>query len=151
MIDLPDAPLDQWLDALPSYQRDYIRALLPMQHDDVTAVAQTWLTTDGPSDTRAFGGINQPKPFWDNLLMELTKFLCTEDPAYAGERSQLAKHLHPSKGKTDLKAVVIYLAGVLAAKLGVLAALLLPPLALLLYAVCKMSVRAWCQSRGCPV
>lgn len=80
------------------------------------------------------------KDYWNYFLQELYEFLCTESPRYDRERRQLAK-----VDKTTSKLVVPAIAVAIGNTLGIAAGILTPFLALVLFAILKLTVNSWCE------
>jgi hypothetical protein len=132
---------DDWLEALPPYQRQSFELLLESgKHPD--EVARIWLTTTGPSNTFPYGGERFASVFYDKLLEEIEKFIC-DDARYAADRRQLLQNL--GAGKAFLVGAM---AAAMAPHLGAAAALLAPAIALILQTVSRMGTRAWCKARA---
>ena len=118
--------MDEWLEALPEYQRQSIAALLS-DHDPVQ-VATIWLANSGPQDTAPFGGIRTAaNNFYDNILQELQKAICGSEE-YAAERKELAE---ATKGGGKL-LLVGALSTAIAPHVGAAAAVIAPTVALTL-------------------
>ncbi|WP_241046910.1 hypothetical protein [Pseudoxanthomonas sp. LH2527] len=107
-------------------------------NSDEEAAAQEWLSATGCSQIVPFGGISDPKPFWDRFKAEFRKFICDET-AYSDVKSSFAKEAPISKA-----VIISAVSGAIGATIGYAATLLAPAVALLLYAVAKMGVQAYC-------
>lgn len=84
-----EGTLDDWVDALPIYQRTHVQTML--RQAGPVAVADQWLRLQGPSDTAPYGGARAAGvSFYQNLLRELRSLFCDPD-AYTEERKGLAK------------------------------------------------------------
>ncbi len=132
---------DDWLEALPSYQRQSVELLLESGKPS-DEVARIWLTTTGPSNTFPFGGERFASVFYDKLLEEIERFIC-DDARYAADRRQLLQHLGAGKA-----FFVGAMAAAMAPHLGAAAALIAPAIALILQTVSRMGTRAWCSARA---
>ena len=132
---------DDWLEALPPYQRQSVEVLLQSGKapDDI---ARIWLTTPGPSNTFPYGGERFASVFYDKFLGELEKFVC-DDPVYATDRRQLLQQAGAGKA-----FFVGAMAVAMAPHLGAAAALIAPAVALSLQTVSRMGARAWCEARA---
>jgi hypothetical protein len=153
MIDIPTISINEFISTLKKYQADQIAAAVGngTEHE-LEAAARAWVSAAGATDTIPFGGAPPTQPFFDALMTELTAFLCGTTDVYDAERKQLEKIIKPSESNASRnKTIAVYIAGAIAAKLGVVAALLIPPIGLLLLLIGKMGIRAWCTSRGCPI
>jgi hypothetical protein len=132
---------DNWLEALPAYQRQTIEALLNAGKTP-DEVAQLWLTTSGPANTSPHGAGRFPSLFYDKLIEEVERFVC-DDPTYAAERQNLLHEV--GAGKAFLVGAI---ATALAPHLGVAAAVIGPSIALILQIVSRVGARAWCETRA---
>lgn len=133
---IENSSLDEWLDTLKPYQQSTIRALT--SSNDEVEVAKKWLSAQGPSSTVGFGGISNPEPFFDRFMDEFRKFICG-DEKYAEFREKLGSE------SSVVKAVYVsVISAALGATLGFTAALLAPAVAILLHAVGKVGLNAWC-------
>ena len=136
-LTLPNEDLEAWLSALKPYQSSQIKALLEAgrsEHDVVDA----WLSAQGPDSTAHFGGNGESKPFRDRFVEEFKKFVCG-DKKYSKERAELV-------AKADVAKLVIVSAvsAAIGSEIGATAALLVPPVAVLLHIVGKIGLKAWC-------
>lgn len=132
--------MDEWLAALPAYQRQSIAALL-RDHDAVD-VAMIWLENSGPKDTAPFGGIRTAaNNFYDNILKELQKAICGGEE-YATERKELADATK-SGGKLLLVGA---LSTAIAPHVGAAAAVIGPAVAITLGIVANAGTATACQA-----
>lgn len=132
--------MDEWLGALPEYQRRSIVALLS-DHEPVQ-VATIWLANSGPRDTAPFGGVRTAaNNFYDNILKELQKAIC-ESEEYAAERKELAE---VTKGGGKL-LLVGALSTAIAPHVGAAAAVIAPAVALTLGIVTNAGKATACDA-----
>lgn len=132
--------MDEWLAALPEYQRQSIADLLD-DHDAVQ-VATIWLENSGPKDTAPFGGIRTAASnFYDNILKELQKAICGGEE-YASERRQLAE---ATKGGGKF-LLVGALSTAIAPHVGAAAAVIGPAVALTLGIVANAGKATACDA-----
>src|SRR5438552_3274804 len=103
---------DDWLQALPSYQRDSIQALLPAGRTP-EETAQLWLTTPGPSNTFPYRGDRFASVFYDKLLEEIEKLIC-DDPKYTEDRKRILQQAGATK-----TVILTVIATVIAPHIGV--------------------------------
>ncbi|MEQ1673526.1 MAG: hypothetical protein ABL865_00590 [Candidatus Nitrotoga sp.] len=137
-INIPTDDLDNWLKELKPYQRAILKEFLIT--NDAEQSAEKWLTTTGSPNIAAFGGTENPKPFWERFKNEFHRFLCDET-AYTEEKKTLSAESPISKAM-----VISVISSALGATLGLSATLLAPATTLLLYTVGKMSIAAYCQA-----
>jgi hypothetical protein len=137
-LELPVSSIDEWLKELKPYQRNTITKLLE-DHEPVD-VAKSWITSEGSATTIPFGGVHNPKPFWDNFINEFNKFIC-DDREYENEKKELKKEAPISKA-----LIIAVIGGALAQRLGLAASLLAPAIALLLFTVGNITVNAYCAT-----
>ncbi len=130
--------LDEWLNALPAYQRRHVQAML--EHGTPEDVAASWLGSLGPSDTAPYGGVKAAgASFYENLLRELQRLFCDPD-AYVEERSQLQK----ASGTGQLMIVGVVCTAI-APHIGAAAAFIGPAVALTLALLSNAGKATACQ------
>ena len=137
-INIPTDDLENWLGELKPYQRSILNEFLTTQ--DAELAAEKWLTTTGSPNIVAFGGAENPKPFWDRFKNEFRRFLCDET-AYAEEKKALVAENPISKAM-----IISVISSALGATLGLSATLIAPAATLLLFTVGKMGLAAYCQA-----
>lgn len=129
-----------WLDALPKYQRNRLDSLLQSGRSP-EEVAETWLSAN-VENTFPFGADSSDQLFLDKVWEEIEKFLCGSDE-YATERDQLQHNTNITH---------TYFVGVISAAiaptLGTSSVFLAPVIAMLLAALGKISILAWCKKRA---
>jgi len=140
-INLPADNLDDWLNELKPYQRDIIKNLLKTEHQNTEKTAEKWLTMTGSSNIAAFGGIENPKPFWDSFKNEIYLFFC-DDTAYADIKKSFGDE-RPIVKKVLISAV----SGAIGATLGYSATLLAPAVVLMLSTIAQMGINAYCKTK----
>ncbi|MFA5850956.1 MAG: hypothetical protein WC833_13880 [Bacteroidales bacterium] len=137
MKNLENISLDNWLAVLRPYQRNSIEILI-QKHGEEKA-AEIWITANGPSNIAQFGGKQQPsQPFFENFKTEFKKFVCGH-PDYESFRKQLK-----AESKVINAIYISVISGAIGATLGFAPALLSPAVAILLSAVGKMGIQAYC-------
>ena len=141
-INIPSAELDAWIAELKPYQRAILTDFLKTEAPE--KVAERWLTTTGSPNLVAFGGVGDPKPFWERFRTEFDRFLCDES-AYVEERKALL-----AEGSVSKAMLISIVASALGATLGFAATLLAPAVTLLLYLAGKIGIAAYCASRPKP-
>ena len=139
LTSIPSFEFDELLAALKPYQATAI-SKLKEKHGEEEA-AKLWLSANGPSDTQKFGGANpvDSKPFWDKFNEELRLFVCG-DKKYKKERDKLF-----SEAKPVSIVLISGISGFLGSTLGFAPSLLAPAVAMMLYAIGKVGVNAWCK------
>ena len=137
-INIPTDDLENWLGELKPYQSSILKEFLTTQ--DAELAAEKWLTTTGSPNIVAFGGAENPKPFWDRFKNEFHRFLCDET-AYAEEKKALVAENPISKAM-----IISVISSALGATLGLSATLIAPAATLLLFTVGKMGLAAYCQT-----
>ena len=110
-----------------------------MVDNNAEGAAGTWVNTIGHANIAKFGGIVNPKPFWNLLQSEFYDFVCN-DQAYKKEKEELAK-----QGGISKALLVSSISSAIGAKIGVVAALISPAILLLLFMVGSMSINAFCK------
>lgn len=136
------ADAEEWIKALPAYQRDTLLELLK-RGTPAEAIADNWISATA-ENTYGFGTerrAGDKSAFRSNVMLELEAFLCG-DPKYDKERAGLFGE------KSATRTYVISAVAVaIAPSLGVTAAFLAPIVALMLASLGKISVNAWCATR----
>lgn len=141
--DILSGSMEEWLAALPEYQRQSIVALLS-EHDAID-VATIWLENTGPKDTAPFGGVRTAaNNFYNNILKELQKAICGDGAEYATERKELAE---ATKGGGKL-LLVGTLSTLIAPHVGAAAAVIGPAVAITLAIVANAGKATACQGSG---
>lgn len=132
----------EWIDNLPSYQKDSIEELL-RQGKSFEEISGIWIsaTTD---NTYPFGAsstkIDKGK-FLNNLVLEVEEYICG-GKKYDNER----KKLFGEQGVARMY-IVSAIAVAVAPNLGVSATFLAPVVALTLASFGKITINAWCAAR----
>lgn len=140
MITLLNYSEEEWLTTLKPYQLSSIETLLKKDNEDV--VVDIWLSTQGAAPRSPFGGGRRDDPdvrqFIVNFKKEFRDFICGGE-RYENERKSISTH------QGDAKTFIIsVMSSALAIVLGSSAAYLTPVIVVMLIAVSKMGVNAWC-------
>lgn len=135
-------PLDgtepnDWIEALSGSQRDTIKSLLGSMSEHEAAIL--WLSLPGASDTAGFGGQGGLQRYFESVETQLRLLLCGADE-YESVRAQAVSVW--ASGKT---VVISTISSAIAIKVGIAAAVLVPVVALILAAVGKVGLNAWCE------
>lgn len=130
----------EWIDALPVYQRDIIKALLA-QGRSYDEIAIAWLSAGGPTNTFPFGAQGGSQIFYEKFLEEIEKFLCRED-CYSEDRKKLMTDAEATK-TLAISLISEAIAPVLHASTPYLA----PVVTLALITATKLGRNAWCAMR----
>ena len=135
----PDA--DLWWQELPAFQRTSINEMISsgLSYEEV---AETWLSTTGAITNAPFGGVTAGPGLFENIRNEINKLVCGHE-SYDDLRKQSAETWEKYK-----PGVLMGVAGAIGAALGVAAVVIVPVVALLLAAVVKVGVNAWCQTKN---
>lgn len=104
-------------------------------------VAEILLSKSGPENNAVLGSHQVGPNLYQNVLRELTKLICG-DNEYNAIRADAAKIWNGQKS-----TIVAMFAAAIGAKVGLTAVALASPVALILSAVTKIGVNAWCASR----
>ncbi|QER53210.1 hypothetical protein NWT83_05930 [Klebsiella quasipneumoniae] len=141
MITIPNENAEAWLSTLKKYQSSSVRTFLESGNEE--KALELWLTASGPSSVSQFGGDNSKTPgrkaFVEQFKLEFKAFLCGGDK-YTQEREGLGALT--GDVKTYLVGVI---SSAIAVSLGSTAALIAPAVVIMLIAVSKMGVNAWCS------
>ncbi|MFI6377434.1 hypothetical protein [Streptomyces sp. NPDC050546] len=127
-----------WLSELPNYQRSTVKAMLD-DGMDYESAASAWMSGTVATGTAPFSATLGPKVFFDKFLDQLHDFLCT-GLNYEEERAAVMSGFKPKQ--TGLAATIT---AAIAPHLGAAPVFLAPAIALILCAIGKMSLGAWCQ------
>lgn len=137
VIQIPDCTLDDWLAELKPYQcatlAQFLKTCTPEQ------TAEKWLSTAGSENIAHFGGIRDSKPFWRRFCEEFKRFICDES-AYVNEKQALS-----TEGPVAKAFLISTISAAIGACLGYSATLLAPAVTLLLYAVGRVGLTAYCR------
>lgn len=129
-----------WLEELPTYQRNSITGLLN-QGKTPEEAAIIWLSANGAAHTYPFGSQTNTSAFYNKLILEVEALLCGED-RYVEERKQFLVQY-----KAGEVYMVSFLSTLVAPVVGAAAAFIAPAIALILVTVCKLGIHAWCSLR----
>jgi len=130
---------DKWLDALPNYQKNRLKAQLAAGQSPED-VANAWLTAN-IENTFPFGAQRSNDIFFKNILIEIEKFLCGSKE-YDSDRQALKKN-----GNITYTYSVGFISASIAPSLGTSAAFIAPVIALPLISIGKVTLNAWCKLR----
>lgn len=134
-----DKGLDDWLAALPAYQRSVVSEML--KTSEPASVAIAWLNASGQTDTAPFGTVRLGASlFYQKLLEQLRELLCGSSSEYESERGQLA-----IGAKAGQATVVTLISGTVAPVVGVSPVLLAPAVALTLFVIAKAGRETACE------
>ena len=139
---LLDGDTEQWLSALPEYQRDPLATLMKSGLSPDQAI-ENWISASAENTFR-FGAVaraGDKSVFRDKFMLELEGFLCG-DAEYEKERSGLFGEKSATR-----TYVISAIAVAIAPYLGLTAAFLSPIVALSLAACGRVTVSAWCETR----
>lgn len=131
--------IDEWVEGLPSYQREHIK--LMMTSASPTDVAIEWLSNSGSAETAPFGGVRVGATlFYDKLLVEIQKVICGNEE-YENERKEIV-----SAGNAGKMFIVAAISTAVAPHVGAVAVVIGPAVALILAVVGKAATGAACES-----
>ncbi|WP_375185274.1 hypothetical protein [Pseudoalteromonas sp.] len=137
-MDIPVMEIDAWVDTLKPYQRTSLQHLISANSEE--EAAKIWLTSNGATATKQFGGIGGTDgEFWDRFKSEFKAFICG-DEKYLSERNKLS-----SQAPIANAMFVGVISGAIGSTLGFAASLLAPAVAIMLYLVGKVGVNAYCE------
>ena len=89
-MDVPQLELSDWTSILKIYQKTSMNTLL--QNNAEEDAAKLWLSANGVSTTKQFGGGGSPDPFWDRFASELQSLFVVTKNMQKNENSYLHKH-----------------------------------------------------------
>lgn len=127
-----------WIESLPAYQRAVIDELLASGLTEEGA-AETWLSRTGPDNNFGFGAGATSANYLASVKSEFRKLVCG-DQTYEALRKEAEKIWNGTK-----YSIVSAIAIGIAAQIGVAVAVIIPVVALLLAAVGKVGLNAWCN------
>lgn len=137
-LQIPNAEIAEWLGELKPYQRKtletFLRGATPEE------AAERWLGSTGSPNIIPFGGPRDTKPFWDRFKEEFRKFVC-DDNSYVEERKAVG-----AQGPVGKAVLVSAVSAAIGASIGYSATLLAPAVTLMLCAVGKMGINAYCNA-----
>jgi hypothetical protein len=131
--------LDDWLAALPRYQRDILEEML--DGSDPTDVALAWLSTTGPRDTAPYGGARAGASLFYEKLLEQIQILLCGDEGYEEERAQLLR-----EARAGRSAIVGAIAATVAPAVGAAPVVIAPPIAIILAILVAAGTNALCET-----
>lgn len=140
-MEIIDEDLEYWLNILKPFQRNTIKKLLQANDNDEETAARLWLSSFGPINTVTFGGLPSaasPKNYFQCLKEEINKFICGNE-SYEEDRGKILNGV-----KVINVGMATKIASVLAPIVGVSIAIITPPVVLMLHAIGKLSVNAYC-------
>lgn len=146
MINIPQDDVDSWLETLKPYQSSIIKSFLESEGEELAI--ELWLGASGPESTSQFGGssINPTgkKIFLEQFKIEFKKFICGSDK-YSEERKNL------SKLGGDIKAYLVStISAAISIPLGTTAVFIAPAVVIMLIAVSRIGINAWCSIDSPP-
>lgn len=108
-----------------------------------TAVEANILDGTGAAPSDDVFGWGRKRAYWKQVKWEFHLFLCTDEKKYAGLRGALHK-----KGSCATTVVISTISAALAAKIGTVAGVITPLVAVCLYAVARIGINAFCAISG---
>ena len=141
MLDIPNEPIEKWLEVLKPYQRcQHFEALLSSNTPE--EAARLWFEAQGASELSPFGGTPTSRKIYDEFIIELKKLLCG-DPDSEEDRKKLTE-----QGPLVKEVIAYGIASTIASRLGLgdVGSLLAPAVVSYLYVIGRSGVRAWCNS-----
>ncbi|MFR0353581.1 hypothetical protein [Streptomyces sediminimaris] len=137
MNDLMVDDVDYWLDCLPRYQLSSVQIMLE-SGKSFEEVAAAWMSGSVAGTTAPFSSGLGPKIFFEHFMDQMHDLLCTGN-RYEEERAGIMAGFKPKQ--TGLAATI---SAAIAPHLGAAPAIIAPATALILCAVSKMGLGAWC-------
>jgi len=131
---------ENWLEAIPSPAADTVAKLLETGWNN-EEVAKIWLSTTGADANAGFGGSGRLGNYFSNFISELNAFLCG-DKRYEQDIKK-ATHIWETQGKVHLVSAI---SSVVALKIGLAPAALVPCVALILSSVGKVGINSYCKT-----
>lgn len=138
-LEFPGSEPSDWLDAMPKYAATVVEQLLASGVSYEQA-AELWLTRVGADSNAPFGARQTGPSFYESVKAELAALLCG-GAAYEELRARVKQEWDKQKSR-----VAYVIAGGIAVKVGVAAAVVLPVIALMLAAITQVGVAAWCRT-----
>jgi hypothetical protein len=128
-----------WLNALPTYQKNLVSELLDIQsHDEAATI---WLEATVGNNS-PFSAEPQPKKkYFELIKKEIHKLLCG-NPDYVNERNELNQLIHSPENKGAFIALVSASIG---AKVGLAATFIAPAIVIIFMTIGRIALNAWCQ------
>jgi hypothetical protein len=129
-----------WVDALPSYQKDTINDLLTTKSLEETA--SIWLEST-VNNNSPFGAEKKEseKKYFAILKSEVNKLVCG-DPEYQNERNELNGLINQKENKA---AIISLVSAFIGAKVGLAATFIAPAIVIIFTMIGKVSLTAWCK------
>lgn len=139
-IELPTGSPEEWLNTVQDYQRDILNSLMVENSPDVAA--KLWF--EATPGLAQFGGERTWVSYWQDFRREFRNFLCNEKD-YKSEKQTLSEHLVVNR-----ELLVAVASSAIAAKLGLAASFIAPPVVLFLVSLSTVGVRAFCNEGPAP-
>lgn len=130
---------EEWINALSGSDRMRVRQLLENGLTEEQA-AEVWLGRTGSEMTFGYGASNRGANYLDSLKRELRHLVCGGSEAYNDLRTQFAAYTQ--RGATVIVGVI---SAAIAATINIAAGVIAPVVALLLSAICRVGLNAYCN------
>ncbi|MFJ8521408.1 hypothetical protein [Bacillus cereus] len=128
-----------WLNSLPDYQKEIVSELLTSNsHEDA---AKAWLEASIGNTSPFSAEQNSDNKYFTQLKKEVYKLVCG-DPKYAAEREEFTQLIQSPDKKTVL---VSWISTLIASQVGLAASFVAPVIVIILMALAKTSINAWCE------
>jgi hypothetical protein len=133
--------IEEWLSGEKIYKKEIVRTLL--QNHSEEEVAKIILTSNGVENTSSFGGNATQLPnetYWNRFKKEFDMFICGH-PKYQKFIDEIKKN-----GNIIKITTTSFIASALAPSVGFAASFLTVPVVLMLQALSKISINAYCHN-----
>lgn len=133
--------IEEWLSIEKPYMRRIVERLLECHSEEETA--KILLSIKGVENTKSFGGYTTQRAddvYWTRFKKEFDMFICGH-PKYQQQRDDILKNSNIITISTTS-----LIASALAPFVGIAASFLTVPIVLLLKALSKLSINAYCQN-----
>ncbi|ETT55440.1 hypothetical protein BSK66_32355 [Paenibacillus odorifer] len=139
ITDIFEGNSEEWLDALPTYQKNIVTDLLHAHSPELAA--NVWLEATIENNSPFSSVPSEDKKKYFNFLMdEIQKLLCG-NPEYDNQRNEILELFN----KNDSKAVIVsFISTFIGANFGLSAVFIAPVIVIILMIIGKTSLNAWC-------
>ncbi|WP_025907059.1 hypothetical protein [Priestia flexa] len=129
---------EEWLNALPKYQRNLVSRLIENNHGDLDEATALYLNLN-TSHTAPFGAGSKKSIFVDKVKKEFHNFICGHEK-YSEERQKFIGEIKPLH-----TTVVSGVSAAIAASIGASAVYLAPIIVMLFMSMTSIGKNVWCE------
>lgn len=141
MLNFENAEIIEFIDSeIPTYQREILKKSLSKDSESMDFYEEIGRELSGESSTDNLllttGRTINKSSFYDNVKVEVYKFICTEGKTYKEERNLIGK---------NFKELVTIIATAIAATFSLGTGVIIGVVTNILIAIIKINKNAWCE------